>query len=108
MLRWTALVIFIVIIGGVGSPAGPIFGVLGFWLIDEQLGDADAWRFIILGIIAMVMAVLAPKGIDGLLQRLRPTQLFPLQRRLELGVAADDSGGGGGSAVAASTGTASE
>ena len=38
--RWTALVIFMVVIGGVGSTTGPIIGVLVYWIIDEQLGEA--------------------------------------------------------------------
>lgn len=80
--RWTALVIFIVVIGGVGSTTGPIIGVLVYWFIDEQLEDAEAWRFIILGGIAAIMAILAPKGIYGLLQRWRPLQFFPVRRRL--------------------------
>lgn len=82
VLRWTALVIFIVVIGGVGSTTGPIIGVLVFWFIDEQLEDADSWRFIILGGIAAVMAIVAPKGIYGLLQQWRPLQFFPVRRRL--------------------------
>lgn len=80
--RWTALVIFMVVIGGVGSTTGPIIGVLVYWIIDEQLGDADAWRFIILGGIAAVMATVAPKGVYGLLQQWRPLQFFPVRRRL--------------------------
>jgi len=82
VLRWTALVIFIVVIGGVGSTAGPLIGVLVYWAVDELLQDADSWRFIILGSIAAVMAIVAPKGLDGLLQRWRPVQLFPVRRRL--------------------------
>lgn len=82
VLRWTALVIFIVVIGGVGSTTGPILGVLVFWFIDEQLEDAENWRFIILGGIAAVMAVTAPKGLYGLLQQWRPLQFFPVRRRL--------------------------
>ncbi len=82
VLRWTALVIFIVVIGGVGSTTGPILGVLVFWFIDEQLADAENWRFIILGAIAAAMAILAPKGLYGLLQQWRPLQFFPVRRRL--------------------------
>jgi branched-chain amino acid transport system permease protein len=82
VLRWTALVIFIAVIGGVGSTTGPIIGVLVYWFIDEQLTDADSWRFIILGTVAAGMAVIAPRGIYGLLQRWRPMQFFPVRRRL--------------------------
>ena len=79
---WTALVIFIVVIGGVGSTAGPIFGVAVYWLLDRLLEDADTWRFIILGALAAVMAIVAPTGLYGLLQKWRPVQLFPVRRRL--------------------------
>ncbi|MEM9514055.1 MAG: branched-chain amino acid ABC transporter permease [Actinomycetota bacterium] len=82
VLNWTAIVIFIVVIGGVGSTTGPILGVLVYWFLDEQLADQDAWRFIILGTVAGAMAILAPKGIYGLLQRWRPLQFFPVRRRL--------------------------
>ncbi len=82
VLRWTALVVFIAIIGGVGSTTGPIIGVGVYWFLRELLEDADEWRFIILGLIAAVMAVLAPKGIYGLLQRYWPVQFFPVRRRL--------------------------
>lgn len=82
VLRWTALVIFIVVIGGVGSTTGPILGVIVYWFIDEQFADADAWRFIILGAVAAIMAILAPKGLYGLLQKWRAWQFFPVRRRL--------------------------
>lgn len=82
VLDWTALVIFIVIIGGVGSTTGPIIGVAIFWFISEQFEDQDTWRFIILGGVAAVMAVFAPKGVYGLIQRWRPVQFFPVRARL--------------------------
>jgi branched-chain amino acid transport system permease protein len=84
VLSWTAIVVFMVIIGGVGSPAGPIIGVAVYWLLKEQLEDQDTWRFIIFGAFAAVMAVVAPKGIWGLLQRWRQFDIFPTARRLEL------------------------
>jgi branched-chain amino acid transport system permease protein len=87
VLRWTALVIFMVVIGGVGSTVGPIIGVLLFWAIDEQLQEAENWRFIIMGAIAAVMAIVAPRGVWGLLQRWRPVQFFPVRRRLVGGTA---------------------
>jgi branched-chain amino acid transport system permease protein len=82
VLRWTAVIIFIVVIGGVGSTTGPIIGVLVYWALDEQLADAETWRFIILGAVAAVMAIVAPKGVYGLIQRWHPLQFFPVRRRL--------------------------
>jgi branched-chain amino acid transport system permease protein len=82
VLRWTALVIFIGVIGGVGSTTGPIIGVLVYWAIDEQFADAETWRFIILGLVAAAMAIAAPRGIYGLIQRWRPVQFFPVRRRV--------------------------
>ena len=82
VLRWTALVIFIAVIGGVGSTTGPIIGVLVYWAIDEQFADAETWRFIILGLVAATMAIAAPRGIYGLIQRWRPVQFFPVRRRV--------------------------
>lgn len=82
VLSWTALVIFIVIIGGVGSTTGPIIGVIIFWFVSDRFEDQDTWRFIILGAVAAGMAIAAPRGVYGLLQRWRPVQLFPVRARL--------------------------
>jgi branched-chain amino acid transport system permease protein len=81
-VQWTAFMIFIVVIGGLGSTTGPIIGTLVFWVLRDQLADLGEWYLIILGSIAVVMAVLAPKGIYGVLNGIRPFQLFPVQRRL--------------------------
>ncbi len=82
VLRWTALVVFIAIIGGVGSTTGPIVGVAIYWFVREFLEDAEEWRFIILGLIAAVMAIAAPRGVYGLLQKRWAVQFFPVRRRL--------------------------
>jgi branched-chain amino acid transport system permease protein len=81
-IQWTAFMIFIVVIGGLGSTTGPIIGTLVFWVLRDQLSDLGEWYLIILGCIAIAMAILAPKGIYGLLNRIHPFQLFPVQRRL--------------------------
>ena len=82
VLSWTALVVFIVVIGGVGSQTGPIIGVVIYWFITKRFEDSDTWRFIILGTVAVVMAAVARSGVDGLLQRIHPFEVFPVRRRL--------------------------
>ncbi len=82
---WTALVVFIVIIGGVGSTIGPYLGVGVYWIITEQLKQQNTWRFIVLGALAATMSVVSPKGIAGLIHRWKPFEIFPVTRRLEVG-----------------------
>jgi len=82
---WTALVVFIVIIGGVGSTIGPYIGIGVYWIITEQLKQQNTWRFIVLGGLAAIISVISPKGIAGLLRRWRPFEIFPVTRRLEVG-----------------------
>jgi branched-chain amino acid transport system permease protein len=92
VLTWTALVIFIVVIGGVGSTIGPVIGVIIYWFITDRFEDADTWRFIILGTVAAIMAVVARGGVNGLLQRIHPFELFPVQRRLRVRQATVEEG----------------
>jgi branched-chain amino acid transport system permease protein len=81
-VQWTAFMIFVVVIGGVGSTTGPIIGTIVFWVLRDRLADYGAWYLIILGTVAVAMAILAPKGIYGLLQKWRPLQFFPVRRLL--------------------------
>ncbi len=48
-MRWTAYIIVIALIGGVGSFEGPIIGTIVFFLIREYLQDWGVWHFILLG-----------------------------------------------------------
>jgi branched-chain amino acid transport system permease protein len=82
-VQWTAFMIFIAVIGGVGSVTGPIIGTAVFWVLRDQLAGQGEWYLIVLGAIAIAFALFAPKGIYGLLNRIRPVQLFPVRRRLE-------------------------
>lgn len=84
VVSWTALVVFMVVIGGVGSTSGPLIGVAIYWFITDRLEDSNTWRFIILGTVAAFMAVVSRGGVDGILQRIRPFEIFPIRRRLEV------------------------
>lgn len=79
---WTALVIFIVVIGGVGSIEGPIIGVILFFILREFAADWGSWYLIILGAIAVATMIFAPQGIWGLITAKRDIHLFPVGRRL--------------------------
>jgi branched-chain amino acid transport system permease protein len=62
-LNWAAYVIFVVIIGGIGTIEGPIFGVLLFFGLREMLSDYGTWYLIGLGGLAIGVMLLAPSGL---------------------------------------------
>jgi branched-chain amino acid transport system permease protein len=79
---WTASVIFIVVIGGIGSIEGPIVGTIVFFTLRALLVDYGAWYLITLGLLAVVIMLVAPQGLWGVIARPLGLQLFPVQRRL--------------------------
>jgi branched-chain amino acid transport system permease protein len=83
VLDWTAYVIFIVVIGGIGTIEGPIVGVIIFYLLQTYLADFGTWYLILLGALAIVVMLFAPQGIWGYVAARYNLVLFPLQRRLE-------------------------
>ncbi len=80
---WTAFVIFIVVIGGIGTIEGPIIGTLVFFLLRETLADLGTIYLIILGLVAIVVMLKAPQGIWGVLRSKFDLQLFPLTYRVQ-------------------------
>ncbi|WP_298821828.1 branched-chain amino acid ABC transporter permease [uncultured Roseibium sp.] len=79
---WTAFVIFIVGIGGIGTLEGPIIGVIVFFLLRETLSDLGTTYLLILGVVAIVVMLKAPKGLWGTLKERTGLEFFPLSRRV--------------------------
>jgi len=82
VLDWSAYVIFIVIIGGVGTIEGPIVGVIVFYAMQHYLADFGTWYLILLGAVAIVIMLFAPKGIWGYVAQRYRVALFPVRRML--------------------------
>jgi branched-chain amino acid transport system permease protein len=81
---WTAFVIFITVIGGIGRIEGPIIGTVVFFLLRQTLADLGAIYLLILGAVAIAVMLKAPKGLWGLFADRFGWQLFPIERRLVL------------------------
>jgi branched-chain amino acid transport system permease protein len=81
---WTAFVIFIVVIGGIGRMEGPLLGTIVFFLLREFFADWGPWYLMLLGLFAIVMTLALPKGIAGLLADRFDFEIFPLRRRVGL------------------------
>ena len=75
---WTVYVIFIVVIGGIGSFEGPIIGTIVFFLIRQYLADIGVWHFILLGVLSITVILIEPRGLWGLLRRIVPQDLIPV------------------------------
>ncbi|HEY7611186.1 MAG TPA: branched-chain amino acid ABC transporter permease [Alphaproteobacteria bacterium] len=82
VLDWTAYVILIVVIGGIGTIEGPIIGVLVFYLLQSYLASFGTWYLILLGALAIIIMLFAPKGIWGYVSERLGLVLFPIRRRL--------------------------
>jgi branched-chain amino acid transport system permease protein len=82
---WTAFVIFITVIGGIGRIEGPIIGTVVFFVLRQTLADLGAIYLLILGVVAIAVMLKAPKGIWGLIADRFGWQVFPLERRLVIG-----------------------
>jgi len=82
VIDWTAFVVFIVVIGGIGTIEGPIIGVIIFFILQNYLADFGTWYLMLLGAIATVVMLVSPQGIWGWVVQKYDLQLFPVRRRL--------------------------
>jgi branched-chain amino acid transport system permease protein len=81
-VQWTAFMIFIVVIGGIGTVEGPVLGAVIFFVLREYLSDFGGWSLILLGLAAVVLMLVAPQGLWGLLHERFGLEFLPVRRRL--------------------------
>jgi branched-chain amino acid transport system permease protein len=81
---WTAFVIFITVIGGIGRLEGPVIGTVIFFLLRQTLSDLGSIYLMIMGAVAIAVMLWAPHGLWGVLAERFGWQVLPLQRKLVL------------------------
>ena len=81
-LNWMAEIIFIVIIGGVGTIEGPIIGAVLYFILLQTTAAYGEWYYIVLGLVAIVVAVVSPQGIYGYIVQKTGFMIFPVQRKV--------------------------
>ena len=79
---WTAYVIFIAVIGGIGTIEGPIIGTILFFALRETLSDLGTTYLLILGTVAILVMLKAPKGLWGTFAEKTGISLVPIRRRV--------------------------
>lgn len=67
-INWTVMFVFIVIIGGIGTIEGPIIGTIIYLFLNQWLVEYGHISMILLGGSAIIIILVAPKGIMGTIQ----------------------------------------
>jgi len=66
-VNWVVYMMFIVMIGGIGTLEGPIIGTVVFFglreLITDQLGYSAGWYLVALGTVAVIVMLWSPRGL---------------------------------------------
>lgn len=77
-VSWSAFMIFIVVIGGIGTIEGPILGAIVFFALQQWLSDLGSWYLVILGVVAIIITLFLPRGLWGLISGNGRVRLFPV------------------------------
>lgn len=83
-VNWTAFMIFAVVIGGIGTITGPLVGTIVYFLLQQYLADLGSVYLIILGTIAVLVMLVAPRGLWGLIIGRWNLTFFPTQLRVQV------------------------
>ena len=83
-IQWTAYMIFMVLVGGLGTFEGPIIGAIIFFLIEYLFGQTGVWYLIGLGAAAVVFALFLPRGLWGTVEEKFGIRLLPIGYRLRM------------------------
>lgn len=81
---WTAFVIFIVVIGGIGTIEGPIIGVIVFFVLREIAADWGTWYLIGMGAIAIAVMLVDKRGIWGAVKARYGLSILPVGHVLDI------------------------
>jgi branched-chain amino acid transport system permease protein len=81
-VQWTAYMIFMVLVGGLGSFEGAILGAVIFFLLESWFGATGVWYLIGLGASALLFSLFLPRGLWGLVEKRFDLRLLPLGYRV--------------------------
>jgi branched-chain amino acid transport system permease protein len=93
-VQWTAYMLFMVLVGGIGTFEGPIIGAIIFFTIETLFGATGVYYLIGLGVTAVVFALAVPRGLWGAVEARLGLQLLPVGYRLEVAQEREKERGG--------------
>lgn len=77
-VQWTAYMLFMVLIGGLGTFEGPIIGAVIYFALQNLFANHGAWYLIGLGAVAVGFALFMPRGLWSLVAGRYHLRLLPV------------------------------
>jgi len=82
-VQWSAYMIFVVVIGGIGYIEGPLVGAVVFFALQQALSDQGTTYLVVLGVLGVAAAIWLPRGLWGLVADRFRISLFPIGYHLD-------------------------
>jgi branched-chain amino acid transport system permease protein len=77
-VQWTAYMIFMVLLGGLGTFEGPVLGALVLFGIQQEFQGSGSWYLVGLGAVAIAVTLVLPRGLWGALVDRFDIRLVPV------------------------------
>ena len=81
-VQWSAYMIFMVLVGGLGTFEGPILGAILLFAIQTTFTQGGPWYLVGLGATAAAFALLLPRGLWGAIEERFGLRLMPVGYRV--------------------------
>lgn len=81
-VQWTAYMIFMVLVGGIGRFEGAILGAVIFFAIETWFGAMGVWYLVGLGAVAVAFSLFLPKGLWGYFEGRTGVHFLPVGYRV--------------------------
>lgn len=78
-LDWQIRMLFIVIVGGLGTLEGPILGTVLYYVLRAAFRGNGTWFAICEGCVAAAVMFIAPQGLWGLIRNRTGWRVFPIE-----------------------------
>lgn len=81
-VQWSAYMIFMVLVGGLGTFEGPILGAILLFAIQTTFTEGGPWYLVGLGATAALFALVLPRGLWGAIEERLGLRLMPVGYRV--------------------------
>jgi branched-chain amino acid transport system permease protein len=81
-VQWSAYMIFMVLVGGLGTFEGPILGAILLFAIQTTFTQGGPWYLVGLGATAALFALVLPRGLWGAIEERLGLRLMPVGYRV--------------------------